>query len=103
MYQEQEESHDIMIRFASDWQKRTSSHLLVGTLSFAVAICFIKNLFLLICYQELMYIWNGFKVLNCRPDLVETLITLVEDSLHKLKQTKGKSPLVGSVQSSATA
>lgn len=37
---------------------------------------------------ELIYIWNGFKVLNHRSDLVEPLIELVEISLHKLKQTK---------------
>ncbi|XP_020607165.1 tetratricopeptide repeat protein 39B-like [Orbicella faveolata] len=37
---------------------------------------------------ELMYIWNGFKVLSHRPDLVQPLMKLVENSLHKLKQTK---------------
>ena len=46
--------------------------------------------FRLILKQELMYIWNGFKVLNHRPDLVQPLMKLVENSLHKLKQTKGK-------------
>jgi len=40
--------------------------------------------------QELVYIWNGFKVLRHRPDLVQPLMKLVENSLHKLKQTKGK-------------
>ncbi|KAJ7383869.1 Tetratricopeptide repeat protein 39B [Desmophyllum pertusum] len=37
---------------------------------------------------EMMYVWNGFKVLNHRPDLVTPLMKLVETSLHKLKQTK---------------
>jgi len=37
---------------------------------------------------ELIYVWNGFKVLSNRPDLVQPLMKLVEDSLHKLKQTK---------------
>ncbi|XP_078354114.1 tetratricopeptide repeat protein 39B-like [Oculina patagonica] len=37
---------------------------------------------------ELIYIWNGFKVLNHRPDLAQSLMKLVENSLHKLKQTK---------------
>lgn len=44
----------------------------------------------LVFKQELMYIWNGFKVLNHRPDLVQPLMKLVENSLHKLRQTKGK-------------
>nr|XP_058942050.1 tetratricopeptide repeat protein 39B-like isoform X1 [Pocillopora verrucosa] len=37
---------------------------------------------------ELLFIWNGFKVLAHRPDLVPPLMKLVESSLHKLKQTK---------------
>lgn len=44
---------------------------------------------LYILKQELMYIWNGFKVLSHRPDLVQPLMKQVENSLHKLKQTKG--------------
>lgn len=43
-------------------------------------------------FQELIYIWNGFKVLNNRPDLVRPLTELVERSLHQLKLTKGKFP-----------
>ena len=51
---------------------------------------FIIKLYFLISLQELIYVWNGFKVLNQRPDLVELLMNLVEYSLHKIKQTKGK-------------
>ncbi|CAH3028126.1 unnamed protein product, partial [Porites evermanni] len=37
---------------------------------------------------ELIYLWNGFKVLSHRPDLVEPLMNLVENSLHKLHKEK---------------
>lgn len=41
-------------------------------------------------HQELIYLWNGFKVLGHRPDLVEPLMNLVENSLHKLHKAKGE-------------
>ena len=41
-------------------------------------------------HQELIYLWNGFKVLGHRPDLVEPLMNLVDNSLHKLHQAKGE-------------
>ena len=41
-------------------------------------------------HQELIYLWNGFKVLGHRPDLVEPLMNLVENSLHKLHEAKGE-------------
>ena len=43
-----------------------------------------------IYHLEFPFLWNGFKVLAHRPDLVSPLMKLVENSLHKLKQTKGK-------------
>lgn len=49
-----------------------------------------KQVSLPIFHQELIYIWNGFKVLGHRPDLVEPLMNLVDNSLHKLHKAKGE-------------
>ena len=40
--------------------------------------------------QELILVWNGFKVLHRRPDLVEPMLKLVQTSLAELEETKGK-------------
>ena len=67
-----------------------------STVRYSVAVTQILSIvvsleiFLIFFYQELLYIWNGFKVLNRRPDLVLPLMKLVESSLHKVRQTKGK-------------
>ena len=42
------------------------------------------------CPQELILLWNGFKVLHRRPDLVEPMLKLVQTSLVELEATKGK-------------
>lgn len=42
------------------------------------------------CHQELILLWNGFKVLHRRPDLVEPMLKLVQTSLVELEATKGK-------------
>ena len=43
-----------------------------------------------IYHRELLFTWNGSKVLAHRPDLVPPLMKLMESSLNKQKQTKGK-------------
>ncbi|CAH3115626.1 unnamed protein product, partial [Pocillopora meandrina] len=40
--------------------------------------------------MELILLWNGFKVLHRRPDLVEPMLKLVQTSLVELEETKGK-------------
>lgn len=40
--------------------------------------------------MELILLWNGFKVLHRRPDLVESMLKLVQTSLVELEETKGK-------------
>lgn len=39
---------------------------------------------------ELILVWNGFKVLHRRPDLVEPMLKLVQISLAELERTKDK-------------
>ena len=34
-------------------------------------------------------VWNGFKVLHRRPDLVEPMLKLVQTSLAEVEETKG--------------
>ncbi|XP_022785210.1 tetratricopeptide repeat protein 39A-like [Stylophora pistillata] len=40
--------------------------------------------------MELILLWNGFKVLHRRPDLVRPMLKLVQTSLVELEETKGK-------------
>ena len=66
-------------------RKRTLHEIVIS-----VSLLITENIIFFIYHQELLFIWNGFKVLAHRPDLVPPLMKLVESSLHKLKQTKGK-------------
>ncbi len=47
-------------------------------------------MFIFSCHQELILLWNGFKVLHRRPDLVELMLKLVQTLLVELEETKGE-------------
>lgn len=88
--EEEQDREDYMFRRLPDFKQRIGGQSLPIE-DFAIHKAkkyFDKNGCLFLPGLELVYIWNGFKVLNNRPDLVKPIKELVEHSLRQLKLTK---------------
>ena len=40
-------------------------------------------------WQELIYVWNGFNILSKKPQLLEAMLVVVEQTVNAILQDKG--------------
>ncbi|XP_028404698.1 tetratricopeptide repeat protein 39B-like [Dendronephthya gigantea] len=88
--EKEEEAEDFMFRKAQELKQRLAGKSIPFE-KFSVSRCknyFEKDKYLWLPGLELILLWNGFRILYKRPDLIKSLLELVHDTQRKQSTTR---------------